>query len=534
MAKFDPYLTETKFNQDAVTSVMKGVNEVAEAIATSLGPKGRNVVIDLGYQLLVINDGVKIGTSITPEDRFARAGAKIIKEACKKQRDEVGDGTSVVAILALAILNESLKAIASGVNPAEFRKGIESGAKKVIAEIEKLSQPITSLSQMKQVASISAKDEELGSLIAETVEKVGKEGIITIDESKLPETKVEIQEGMQLDRGYAHWMMMTNTDKELAIFDDCHVLVTDYDLVNMSDLGKFLNDVIVPNTKKVVFFAPDFGGDFLPRLLEAKLGNRFWGLGVKVPRTGKHRTNIMLDICAITGATFVSKEAGHKFNELSFDVLGKAEQIKSSKYSTVIAGGSGHRQDVLTRIAQIKKQMEDPDNTEFDREQLRERLGKLTNGIAVIKVGGQTEVEMKERKERADDAVHATQAAVRHGIVPGGEISYLIASKYVDWDATSLGEKILREALKQPFKRLVSNAGYDGGEMITELKYKKEGIGFDVMSEEFKPMVKAGIVDPVAVPIQAIKNAVSVEAKLSSLGAAVVLLEDEEIGKKFA
>lgn len=513
--------TKVAFNQDAIEKLMEGVKDVCEATSTTLGPRGRNVAIERPYMNLIVHDGVTVADSIQPKDPFQRLGAQIIQEAAKKQRDEVGDGTTAVMVLAYAILKEAIKATASGVNPMSLRKGLESGSKKIIEALQALSQPIKGLPQMKQIATISAGDKELGELVAETLHKIGHEGIITVDESKLAETLVEIQDGMQIDKGYSHPLMITDPERRIAVLDDCHILVTDIPLTNLADIGKFLETKIIPNTKKVLFISPEISGDFLSALIGAKIQGAFLGLAVRAPGVAMHQRDMLQDICALTGAKFIDKESNTNFDKFDMEVLGKVEKVTAGKISTVIIGGQGHRKDVLARIQGIKTQMLEPDLSGFDKEQLRERLGKLTNGIAVIKVGGQTEIEMKERKERAIDAVAATQAAVKYGVIAGGEISYLQASQKVDW-SDELGEKILKEAIRQPFKRLVENAGYSGGEMITELKHQKDGIGFDVTDGEFKDMIVSGIVDPVSVATSAIKTAVSVSVQLSSLGAAVV------------
>ena len=518
--------TQVKFNQEATDSLMAGVYEVCEATATTLGARGRNVAIDTPWGVpAIIHDGVRVASSINPKEPFKKQGAKIIQEAARKQRDEVGDGTTAVLVLAQAILKECLKVTASGVNAMSLREGLESGAKKVVEALEKLSSPISGIEQMRQIATISAQNEELGTLIANTLEKVGKEGIVTVDGSKLSETMVEIQEGMQLDKGYANPYMITDIERRLAVLDDAYILVTDHPLASVAEISKFLETKVVPNTKKVLFISPEIGGDFENSLIVSKMQGTFLGLAVRAPGVALHQREILLDICALTGATFISKEGG--FDDLEFSVLGRVQKVVAGKISTIITGGQGHRKDVLQRIQAIKTQMEDADISEFDHEQLKERLGKLTNGIAVIKVGGITEVEMTERKERAIDAVAATQAAVKHGIIVGGEIAYLNCLSVLDEKV--LGEKILKEAMKEPFRRLVSNAGYDAGEKLAEYNaYLAKDTGFDVTDGKFKNMVKSGIIDPVSVPVCAIKTAVSVSTQLSSLGASVVNENEEK------
>lgn len=564
-----PQYTTVKFNKDATDAVYKGMREVTEAVATTLGPLGRNVLIDKGYETSIIHDGVKVSLSINPEDPFERNGANVIKEATKRQRDEVGDGTTAVAVLTQAIIDESLKATATGINPMTLRRGLESGADKVVKKLSTLSTPVKTLEQKIQIATISAEDPELGRLVAETVHKIGKDGILTVEESKAAETYVEHQEGMQIDKGYAHGFMVTDAERQIAVLEDCHVLITDYPLTTIADIGKFLDQTIFPNTKKVLFISPDIGVDFMQVLLGAKMSGQFLGVAMRAPGLGTMQTEMLQDLCALTGAKLITKEAGMKFDDQPFEVLGSAKRIVLSKISTIITNGAGHKDDILQRIQVIRKQLEDDTLSDYDHEQLKARLGKLTDGVAVIKVGGMTEVEMKERKERAEDAKCSTQAAVQSGFVPGGEISYLACLDVLD--ESILGEKILKDALKAPFRRLVENAGYDSGEILERLrngtKGKKKYIfssdsgltaddiskldmededqyllvqgdpkkavqrlnlplknaGFDVIDGKIKDMVKSGIIDATAIPMTAVKTAVSVSIQLASLGAAVVL-----------
>lgn len=512
----DTSYTLVKFGIEAIDAVYKGVNEVAEAVATTLGPLGRNVLIDKGYTTTILHDGVSVGIAINPEEPFARNGAKVIQEAAKKQRDECGDGTTAVCILTKAILDETLKVTSSGVNPMILRRGLERGAEKVVSNLEALANPVKTLQQKIQIATISAEDEELGKMVAETVHKIGDEGVLTVEESKAAETYVEMQEGMQIDKGYTHQFMITDPERQVAILEDCAVLVTDHPLNTVAEIGKFLEKTIFPNTKKVLFISPDIGLDFMQVLLGAKLSGQFLGLAMRAPGIGHMQVEMLQDICALTGATLISKDAGMQFDDQPFDVLGKAHRVVMSKQSTIITGRAGHKEDVLNRISIIRAQMKDDDMSDYDMEQLKGRLAKLTNGVAVIKVAGQTEVEMKERKERAIDAVASTQSAVKHGLVAGGEVAYLACLDVLD--NKELGEKILKDALKAPFKRLVENAGYDSGELLAK---RTPGSGFDVIDGKFKDMITAGIIDSVAVPITAVRTAVSVAVQLSILGCAI-------------
>lgn len=516
--------TETKFNQDAIDSVYKGVNEVAEAVATTLGPMGRNVLIDKGYETSIIHDGVNVSLIVNPEEPFARNGANVMKEATKRQRDLVGDGTTCVAILTQAILNEALKIVSAGNNPMMLRRGLESGANKVCEYIKKnLTTPVKTLAQKRQIATISAEDEELGKLVSDTIEKVGSEGIITVEESKGGDTYVEIQEGMQIDKGYAHELLITDPERLTCVVEDVQVLVTDLNMNNLAECAKFINDVVAPNTKKICIIAPEIGGDFLQAMIGTKLQGKLLPLLVRAPGIGSNQRDSLLDIAALTGAKFITKESGVTLDEVTFNDLGRATRIISSRVSTIITGGKGKKTDVLDRILLIKTQMKDDDISEYDREQLNARLGRLTNGVAVIKVSGQTEVEMKERKERVIDSVASTKSACKHGMVAGGEVTYLNALHVLD--TSIMGEKILKNALTAPFKRLVENAGFDGGEQLNQrtLYAKKPNFGFDVTDGTFKDMIDNGIIDSAAIPTTAIQTAVSVAVQLSSLGSAIVI-----------
>jgi len=516
--------TRVSFDQ---TKLLEGVNMVCDATASTLGPKGRNVAIDKGYLHMIIHDGVKVAESIKPKDPYQKLGAKIIQEAAKKQRDQVGDGTTVVLVLAQAILNECIKAVASGINPMSLRRGLEEGAKKIVDGIEKQSKKITTLEQEIHVATVSSEEPSLGKMIAETIDKIGKNGIITAEKTKQAETTIEMQEGMQIDKGYAHPFMITDPERMLAILEDVYVLITDKPLTNILELGKFLEGkVLKEKVNMMVFISPEIGGDFLQALLNTKVAGQFLGLAIKAPLAGTQQIETLQDLCAMTGAKLVSKEAGHKFEDLDLSWCGKVKRIVSSNKNTIITGPKGLKNDILQRIQIIKKQLGDPDIQDWDKEKLRERLGKLTDGIAVVKVGGDTEIEVNERYERADDAIKATQAAIRSGIIPGGEIVFLNTMKKLD--LTDLGQKILNDALIQPFKRLMQNAGYDGGEMIAEYNHNG-GKGFDVMSGEWVDMVKKGIIDPTEVAVVAVKTAVSVAIQLITVGASIVPDEDETL-----
>lgn len=521
--------TKVLFGDDAVNKLMVGVNLVCDATAVTLGPMGKNCAIDKEYYHVVLHDGVSVSESINPKDPYQRLGAKIIKEAARKQRDDVGDGTTAVMILAKAILKEALKAVASGVNPMSLRKGLETGSDIIIRELEKQARPIKTLEQKIQVATIAAEDKELGKMIAETKHKIGANGIMTVEESRLPDTTIEMQDGMQFERGYAHPFMVTEPERMISVLEDVHILITDKPLNNLIDIGKFLEEkVIKQNIRKMVFITSDVGGDFLSALLGAKINGQFIGLVVKNPMVGSHEIEFLQDLCAMTGAKLVSKEANHKFEDVDIGWCGKVGRIVSTKASTTITNGAGLKDDILQRIATVKKQLEDETYTEYDKEKLKERLAKLTSGVAVVKVGGETEIEMKERKERAIDAIAATTAAIKYGIIAGGEIPYLSAREKLN--QKDLGHKILYDALTEPFKKLVSNAGYDGGEMLSDWKHQLlKTVGFNVLKGEWQPMVDMGILDPLSVCTTAVKTAVSVAIQIMSIGAIVVPDKDEKV-----
>ena len=525
----NPDNTKILFREEAKQKILKGVKILADAVGSTLGPRSLSVAIDQGYQHKVIDDGVGVARAINLKDKFENLGVKIGREAAQKTVDYVGDGTSGTIVLLSAITEEAIKVISSGINPMQLRGEIETGSKKVLSELDKIKQEVTSKEQKVQVATISCKDEELGKLVADTIIKIGDDGIITVEESKLPETIVEMQDGMQFERGWAHSFMITDPERMIAGLEDVHVLISDIPLNNLVDIGKFLEkEVLAKGIVKMVFIVPEVGGDFLQALLGAKINGKFLGLVVKNPMVGSHATDFLQDLCAMTGAKLVSKEAGHKFEDIDLTWCGKIGRIISTKQTTTITRGGGLKDDILQRIATIKKQQEDTDLSDFDKEKLKERMAKLTKGVAVLKVGGETEVEMKERKERALDAVMACQSAIKHGIVPGGEIAFLIASSAVK-DSSVLGEQILYHALKKPFKQLVENAGFDSGEMLNEFNHRKGLMGFDVVTGKWKDMIKEGIVDPFDCPETAIKTAVSTANQIITIGSAIVPDDKEKV-----
>jgi chaperonin GroEL len=514
--------TQIIFDDEAREKIYRGVNLVAKAVGTTLGPRGRNVAIAKAdpkgeiYERVVVHDGVTVAKFVDPEDEFENLGAAILRQAAQKQVDEVGDGTTAVIVLAKSIINESLKRIKKGDNPMALRKTFEEGAKKLTNELQKIAMPIKTYEEIKQVATISAEDEELGELIAKTLKTVGKDGVVTVEESKGTETVVEHQEGMQIDKGYFSPYFITDPQTMTATHQNVGVLVTDIPVTNIMELAEFIEKEYAQRSKQLVIIAPDFGGDALPSLVASKLQNIFVTLCVQAPSFGEYQRAILEDISIVTGGRLVSKEAGRSLRDVKIEDIGIAEYVKSTKNATIIVGKKSAKDTIEARVNYLRQQINDPETSEYNREKMRERLAKLSNGVALIKVGGQTEIEMKERKERVLDAVAATRMAMLNGIVPGGEISYLqVRDKIFD-------NPILYDVLEEPFQLLIKNAGIDLSGLEIDMKKIKKNYGIDVIDGKVKDMIKAGIIDPVAVPIQAIKNAVSVAIQLITTNALIV------------
>jgi chaperonin GroEL len=513
--------TQLIFNEKARAKLLKGVNLLADAVAMTLGPRGRNVAIAKCtpkgevYERKVVDDGVGVAKAIDLKDEFESMGAALIRESAQKQVDEVGDGTTAVIILAREIVNQCIAQIAKGINPMELRLRLEEDTKKLIKKLEKLARPIKSIEDKMQVATISSKDPEIGKLIADTYEKVGVDGVITVEESKMAETVVEHQEGMQFDKGYVSLYFITNPQTMTATLEETYVLVTDMTLSNFMDLVPFLKDQFLPKAKVLTVIAPEFTNDVLPSFIQNKIDGHFLSLCVTAPSFGQNMKNTLEDIAILTGGKFISADVGYSLKDLKFEDLGQAKRITSSKSETIIVGGRGDKQMIKDRIEQIKKQIED-EEVEFDREKLKERLGKLSNGIAVIKVGGQTEIEMKERWERATDAVSATRCAIKDGVVAGGEVVYLNIRNIVK------DNPILYHALKKPFLQLLENSGLDNNEIMFNINNPVLELGVDVTDGKVKNMVEAGIVDPMSVAKQAILNSVSVAIQIMICGAIIV------------
>ena len=506
-----------KFSSDAREKLLKGVNILTEAVATTLGPKGRNVAIDKKWGAPnVVHDGVTVAKEIELEDPFENMGAQLIKEAASKTNDVAGDGTTTATILAQAIVSGGLKNIQAGANPMILKKGIEKATAALVDELKKMSKKVTTQEEIAQVATISAADTAIGNLIAEALQKVGKDGVVTVEDGKSMEMTVEYKEGMEFDKGFSSPYFVTDTDRMEASLENPYILITDKKISAAADFVPFL-EKFVQVSKDLVIIADEVDGEALALLVVNKLRGSFNVLAVQAPGFGDRRKEMLEDIATLTGGTVISEDTGLKFDKVEVDMLGRAGRVTSDKENTLIIDGKGIKSKIDARVTQIRKELERSDS-EFDKEKLQERLAKLTGGVAVINVGAVTEIEMKEKKERVIDAVAATKAAIEEGIVPGGEVALLRASKVLDsvlpknggLDEERLGVEIVRHALEQPFRKLMQNAGEDDGIALSKVKDASGNIGIDVMDGQVKDMVKAGIIDPVKVTRSEIQNAASV------------------------
>ena len=511
---------EILYGEEARRSLKSGVDTLADAVKITLGPKGRNVVLDRKFGApLITNDGVTIAKEIDLGDKFENMGAQLIKEVSIKTNDVAGDGTTTAAVLAQAIIREGLKNIAAGANPMVLKKGIALATDKTVEELKKISKPIANKKAIADVASVSAGDEEIGSLIADAFEKVGKDGVITVNEGKGLKTELSVVEGMQFDRGYASPYMMTNTDKMEAELDSPVILVTDKKISNFQDIVPLLENIIKTGAKLMII-AEDIEGDALTNLVLNKLKGILNVVAVKAPGFGDRRKAMLQDIAILTGATLVSSDLGFELQNVTFDMLGRAKSVKVDKDKSIIVGGAGNPDEIAARVASIRKQIAET-TSDYDREKLSERLAKLAGGVAVVNVGAATEVEMKERKLRIEDALAATRAAVEEGVIPGGGTALLSVAPTVYKFAETLdgdvktGAVIVAKALEEPAKQIAVNAGIDGGVVISEIK--KNGnpdFGYDALKDTYCNMVECGILDPTKVTRSALQNAASVAATL--------------------
>lgn len=509
-----------KYGEEARRSLEKGVDTLADAVKITLGPKGRNVVLDKKFGApLITNDGVTIAKEIELEDAFEKMGAQLVKEVSVKTNDVAGDGTTTAALLAQTIIREGMKNIAAGANPMVLKKGIAKATEYTVEELKKISKPIESKTAIAQVASVSAGDEEIGTLLSDAFEKVGKDGVITIDESKTMKTELSVVEGMQFDRGYASPYMMTNPDKMDAVLEDPLILITDKKISVFQDLLPVLEQV-VKSGRGLFIIAEEVEGEALTALVLNKLKGAIKCVAVKAPGYGDRRKAMLEDIAILTGATVISSDLGYEIKDATLDMLGSAKMVQVDKDNTTIVDGAGDPALIKQRVAAIQHQIAES-TSDYDKEKLQERLAKLSGGVAVVRVGAATEVEMKERKLRIEDALAATRAAVEEGIVPGGGIALLSVSDKVTAYANTFsgdektGALIIAKALTAPIKQIAENAGVDGGVIVDNvLRAKKANFGYDALKNEFCDMVEKGILDPTKVTRSALQNAASVSSTL--------------------
>ena len=511
----------------------EGVNKLANTVRVTLGPKGRNVVLDKSFGTpLITNDGVTIAKEIELEDSFENMGAQLVKEVATKTNDVAGDGTTTATVLAQAMINEGMKNLAAGANPIVMRKGMKKAVEAAVEAIKAESKNVSGKDQIARVAAISASDDSVGEMVADAMEKVSKDGVITIEESKTMKTELDLVEGMQFDRGYVSAYMCTDMDKMEANLDDPYILITDKKISNIQDLLPVLEN-IVKTGAKLLIIAEDVEGEALTTLIVNKLRGTFQVVAVKAPGYGDRRKEMLKDIAILTGGQVVSEEIGLELKDTSMEMLGRAKSVKVTKENTIIVDGLGDKKEISDRVAQIKGQIAET-TSDFDREKLQERLAKLAGGVAVIRVGAATETEMKEAKLRMEDALNATRAAVEEGIVAGGGTAYIHATKAVSEIVKSLegdektGASIILKALDAPLYRIAENAGLDGSVIVNKVKEAENGVGFDAYKEEYVDMVKAGIIDPAKVTRSALQNAASVASTLLTTEAVVASIKEPQ------
>ena len=523
---------EIKYGAEARKELESGVNQLADTVRVTLGPKGRNVVLDKSFGApLITNDGVTIAKEIELEDAFENMGAQLVKEVATKTNDVAGDGTTTATVLAQAMINEGMKNLAAGANPIVLRKGMKKATDCAVDAIAKMSANINGKEQIARVAAISAGDDEIGQLVADAMEKVSGDGVITIEESKTMLTELDLVEGMQFDRGYISAYMATDMDKMEAVLDNPYILITDKKIANIQEILPILEQ-IVQSGAKLLIIAEDVEGEALTTLIVNKLRGTFNVVAVKAPGYGDRRKAMLEDIAILTGGTVISSELGYELKDATLDMLGMAKSVKVQKEHTVIVDGIGEKAAIQARIAQIKK-MIDETTSDFDREKLQERLAKLAGGVAVIRVGAATETEMKEAKLRLEDALAATRAAVEEGIIAGGGSAYIHATKDVKALAETLsgdektGANIVLKALEAPLYHIAANAGLEGSVIINKVRESEIGIGFDAYKEEYVNMVSAGILDPAKVTRSALQNATSVASTLLTTESVVANIKEE-------
>ncbi len=523
---------DINYGEEARKKLLTGVDKLADTVKITLGPKGRNVLLDKKYgSPMITNDGVTIAKEIELEDAFENMGAQLVKEVATKTNDVAGDGTTTATLLAQSIIREGFKNVAAGANPMILKKGIQGAVDVAVEKIKEISIPVEGKHEIAQVAAISAGEDEIGSLIADAMEKVGTDGVITVEESKSMGTTLEVVEGMQFDRGYLSAYMVTDAEKMEAVLPSPYILLTDKKITNIQDILPILEQ-IVQQGRKLLIIAEDVEGEALATLVVNKLRGTFECVAVKAPGFGDRRKAMMQDIATLTGGTVISDELGYDLKEATLDMLGTAATVKVNKENTVIVDGAGDTDDIKARISQIKAQIEET-TSDFDKEKLQERLAKLSGGVAVIQVGAATETELKERKLRIEDALNATRAAVEEGIVSGGGVAFVniisTVASYVDSLSgdTKTGAAIIMRALEEPVRQIAENAGMEGSVVVSRIKTEEAGVGFNVINEKYEDMMKAGIVDPAKVTRSALQNAASVSAMLLTTEAGVVDIKED-------
>ena len=523
---------EIKFGADARAALERGVNQLADTVRVTLGPKGRNVVLDKSFGApLITNDGVTIAKEIELADGFENMGAQLIKEVASKTNDVAGDGTTTATVLAQAMIHEGMKNLAAGANPIVLRKGMKKATEKAVEEILSMSKKVDGKDQIARVAAVSSGDEEVGKMVADAMEKVSNDGVITIEESKTMKTELDLVEGMQFDRGYISAYMATDMDKMEAVLDNPYILITEKKISNIQEILPLLEQ-IVQSGSKLLIIAEDVEGEALTTLIVNKLRGTFSVVAVKAPGYGDRRKEMLRDIAVLTGGQVISEELGLDLKEATLDQLGRAKSVKVQKENTVIVDGEGDKAEIAARINQIKAQIEET-TSDFDREKLQERLAKLAGGVAVIRVGAATETEMKEPKLRMEDALAATRAAVEEGIIAGGGSAYIHATnKLAEYAETLSGDEktganVILKALEAPLYYIAANAGLEGSVIINKVRESEVGVGFDAYNEEYVDMVKAGILDPVKVTRSALQNATSVASTLLTTESVVSTIKEE-------
>ncbi len=531
------------FDEQARLAMQRGVDKLANAVKVTLGPRGKTVVLDRSYGAPTITkDGVTVAKEIELDDKFENLGAELVKEVASKTNDVAGDGTTTATVLAQSMIREGLRALGSGVNAGDIKRGMDAKLEEVVSKLKEMSKPIKTKEEKAQVASISANDPEIGKLIAEAMDKVGDDGVITVEESQTFGTEVEVVEGLQFDKGYINPYMATNTERMEAEYSDPYILITDHKVSSVQDLLPLLEKIAAGGRKEIVIIAEDVDGEALATLVVNKIRGTFSSLAVKAPGFGDRRKEMLRDIAAVTGATVISDEVGLKLDKAELEHLGKASKVKATKESTTIIGGAGAKDAIEARISQIKAEIENS-TSDYDKKNLGERLGKLSGGVAVIKVGAATETELKEKKHRIEDAVSATKAAVEEGIVPGGGIALGVATGAFERLLSTGGQevvspmiaagRIIENASLELIKQIVANAGYEGTIVMTNIvreqaEQKNKAVGFNAATGEYQDMVKAGVVDPTKVTRTALQNAVSIASVFLTTEAAITDMPKKE------